>query len=119
MDKVFTDLWLVFSRRAVSEAFRDLYTLYRQASFRFLIGKQTTAVLQISSLYIYLTAMHKADRYNNHTFIIMALKLIWKKFNGLPKFSSFCVSDHFERCLKDRTLELVYSCCFGERYMQL
>ena len=29
MDKVFTDLWLVFSRRAVSEAFRDLYIEYR------------------------------------------------------------------------------------------
>ena len=93
-----------------------VYTLYRQASFRFLIGKQTTAVLQISSLYTYkhLTAMHKADHYNNQTFIINALKLIWKKFNGLPIFSSFCVSDHIERCLKDRTLELVYSCCFGE-----
>ena len=97
------------------------YTLYRQASFRFLIGKQTTAVLQISSLYTYkhLTAMHKADHYNNQAFIITALKLIWKKFNGLPIFSSFCVSDHIERCLKDRTLELVYNCCFGERYMQL
>ena len=72
------------------------YTLYRQTSFRFLIGKQTTAVLQISSLYTYkhLKAMHKADRYNNQTFIIMALKLICKKFNGLPKFSSFWVSDH-------------------------
>ena len=76
------------------------YALYRQASFRFLIGKQTTAVLQISSLYTYkhLTAMHKADRYNDKTFIIMTLKSIWKKFNGLPKFSIFCVSDHIERC---------------------
>ena len=87
------------------------YTLHRQASFRFLIGKQTTAVLQISSLYTYrhLTAMHKADRYNNQTFIIMASKLIWKKFNGLPKFSSFCISDHIERYLKDRALEWVYT----------
>ena len=42
--------------------------------------------------------MHKADRYNNQTFIIMILKLIWKKFNGLPKFSMFCFSDHIERC---------------------
>ena len=42
--------------------------------------------------------MYKADRYNNQTFIIMTLKLIWKKFNGLPKFSTICVSDHIERC---------------------
>ena len=96
-------------------------TLYRQASFRFLIGKQTTAVLQISSFYTckQLTAMHKADRYDNQTVIIMASKLIWKKFNGLPKFSILCISDHIERCSKDRALERVYICCFGERYMQL
>ena len=63
--------------------------------------------------------MHKADRYNNQTFIIMASKSIWKKFHGLLKFSSFCILDHIERCLKNRALEKVYSCCFGERYMQL
>ena len=85
---------------ALATNMTSFYTLYRQASFRFLIGKQTTAVLQISSLYTYkhLTAMHKADRYNNPTFIIMTLKLIWKKFNGLPKFSIFCVSEHIVRC---------------------
>ena len=63
--------------------------------------------------------MHKADRYNNQTFVIMASKSIWKKFNGLPKFSNFYISDYIERCLKDRALERVNSFCFGESYMQL
>ena len=64
--------------------------------------------------------MHEADRYNNQTFIIMASKLIWiKKFNDLPKFSNFNISDYIERCLKKKALEGVYSFCFVESYMQL
>ena len=65
-------LFLLFKKKSKFK-YLIYYTLYRQASFRFLIGKQTTAVLQISSLYTckHLTAMHKADRYNNQTFIIM------------------------------------------------
>ena len=70
-------------------------------------------------MYKHLTAMHKADLYNNQTFIIMASKLISKKFNGLPKFSSFFISDYIERCLKDRALERVNSFCFGESNMQM
>ena len=64
--------------------------------------------------------MHKADRYNNQTIMIMASKLIWiKKFNDLPKFSSFNISDYIERCLKKKVLEGVYSFCFVESSMQL